>query len=211
MKCDYCDREFIREKSFNNHLCKEKERFLEKDEPIIIFAHKICNLMLNHLLTKEKFRKNRFYNNSVKVAKFLAEIDCINPYNYIKWLLEHRIPLKKWDNSITYEDYINIFTKKEHPKDAIDRSLIYINDEGKLGSFFSNAHPNWVIDRLKSGRISLWLILLYHNNEDLFSRFDSWHKDELNKMIGIGSWQIKLNKFNKEVRAIKKELEGEII
>lgn len=215
-KCDFCNKSFIKEGSLVNHSCEKKQRWLEKDSKWSTLGflayqkfYKLTNATGKKVQTYPDFMNSRYYTDFIKLGRFLTnQNSIINPEGYIVYLIKNSIKLKDWAYDFTYETYINEVVNQEHPDRGIERSIIYLLDWANANSctiqeFFSKANTNIVVNDIKGGRLSPWLIYLADTSDTLLDRFDDSQLKMLSKHLNPKVWQIKKARYKQDCEQLK--------
>lgn len=208
--CGFCKKSFRSEQTLMVHLCVGKQRELEKDEKHVRFGLQVYRRFYEfHVKTKEPktwtdFRQSKFYNDFVKVGRYISEINAVNTSEFVDYLVKSGIKVDKWTHPIVYETYIREWVKKETPGAAVQRNmLLMIQWATETGhdwrDFFRKVSPAQATLWIKTGRISPWVLLLCGSSQELIDRFSPEQLSIVSKYLDPGFWEIKMAKHKEDV------------
>lgn len=211
LKCEYCDKVFSAEKRLIAHCCQKKMRMLDRDNKnsqIGFLAYqRFYQLTSSKKNIKfEEFIYSSMYNDFLKFGMWLNDSYILNPMAYIDYVIKNNIKISKWAHEKTYEAYLRTFILNEHPGNALERNIAWMSkycteQNINLEDFFSSIGPNKLVDLLRSGKISPWMLLLSSKQEtqDLWNNFDAGQLKLLNNLLDTKVWNIKMRKFSTEI------------
>ena len=109
--------------------------------------------------TWEQFAKSPYYNAFLKFARYMRQVDAVNPMLFIDWVIKKQIKLDHWARDTTYNKYLDEYIKSEGADSAIERSFITMQkwaDEQAttFDHYLLYASPNRIVSDLNNGRIS---------------------------------------------------------
>lgn len=148
--CQFCKKEFKTETGFQKHICTKKERY--ENFNILAFKlwlqwHKFSKLKVgkNEEKNKLRFIGSKEYLHFVKFTNYLIELNPINAYEYVKWLVQHNVKINNWTNTIYYHQWIIEYLKNENEIAACKRSEMFL------------AQENVDINQISENRLYLYL------------------------------------------------------
>lgn len=148
--CKFCKKEFKTETGFKKHTCIKKQRY--ENFNILAFKlwiewHKFTKLKTNKDEEKNKLRfiGSKEYLHFVKFTNYLIELNPVNAYEYVKWLVQHNIKLTNWANSTFYHKWVIDYLKNENVIVACKRSEMFL------------AQENVDINQISENRLYLYL------------------------------------------------------
>lgn len=215
--CTHCGRAFQKERTLMSHMCAQKQRYLDRDEKHVKLAFTIFRRFwaLNYKSAKEKtyddFAKNQFYTAFVKFARYLLDINAVNPNAFVEFILKMGLPIDKWHSAVVYDTYLRELVKKESPDAAIERNFRLMEhwaaDTGEdWTDFFRKIEPGRAMLWIRSGRISPWVMYTADSADDLFGRFTAEQMSLVEDALDPVFWQRKLAENAEEVAAIRSVL-----
>lgn len=211
-KCQYCNKEFIRETSFLNHKCEKMKRYEVRNENYSKIAQEAYiamfpnNSQYKKCRTFEHFISSHFYKSLIEFGKFVVNSEIISPKKYMKFLNEHNVNVKNWTDYRIYSQFLKHMFSTETPEDALIRSLEFIekwssDNNCEFYEFFSKIHPVEAVVHIKSGRLSPWLILPDGIGDKLFDRMLDEQLIEISDIIDPVYWNIKFKRHLYKIQA----------
>jgi hypothetical protein len=212
--CRFCNKSFVKEKTFTVHMCEKKRRFLQKDERRVqsgfMVFKKFYQVNQKNLKdrTYEDFINSSYYNAFVKFGSFLTNVNPLYPDNYIDWIVKSGIAIDKWCREDIYDKYVIELIKSESVEVAAERSIKTMIDWGEKNNCLWNHYFNYVnIDKLlydvRDGKISPWVLLNSTNGVSSLKKMTDQQLDIITPMLDPGFWNIKFLKKQQDVDFIK--------
>lgn len=217
-RCEFCDKVFIREGSFFAHSCVKKIRWMDKDNKnsIIGFTaykrfYDLTGYAKKRNLGFKDFVESSYYNDFISFGRWLNDAAVVAPEAYIDYVIKNSIKLKDWIKPSIYETFLKTLTFKEDPEDAIERSLIWVQDwcndnNIPVDKFFTAISKNRLVDTLRSGKISPWFMYVCNSGVTALNNFDSSQLKLLGSLLDQKVWSYKLHKNQKLVKEYKEML-----
>lgn len=222
IKCEFCNKEVSGEDSLVRHNCEKKKRFLKKEEPLYKTGFLCFKRFweISYPRSKQKtyldFISSRYFNSFIKLARFLVTESFNNVEAYMNFLIKNSIPIGKWDDKTTLENFIEHIVYRESIEDSYLKSINYIKqwaeDRGTsiLGFYLTCPTPE-LIKLFRTGKISPWMVFLEEGHM-MLERFDCLEMDQLAVILDPVKWSKKLS-LNKQRmdnvnQLLKKELNG---
>ena len=213
-QCEFCSKEFARESTLIAHSCVKKMRWMDKDNKNVTIGFIAYKRF--YQLTGTGFKKNqeykdfmnsKFYNEFIQFGQWLNDSYIVKPTAYIDYVIKNNVKLKEWTSPSKYEAYLKSMILNEHPCNALERSITYIEAWSKetgfpIQEFFEKIASNKLVDILRSGKISPWIIFLSSesNTRSVLSRLDSSQYKLLDKLLDANLWGLKVRKHKKDVK-----------
>jgi hypothetical protein len=215
--CEFCKKDFVREKSLINHMCEKKRRWLWRDEKYIRIGfmafQKFYTLSLRS--KKEKtysdFMESQYFTAFTKFGRYIEHIGAIEVAGFVEMLIKSNIKLDDWTNEIWYESWIRELTKKESPMKAVERNILLMEQWGReydenWVDFFRKVPTAQATTWIRKGRISPWL-LYCGVGQPLFDRMSDEQLGMVKEWINPMVWNSKIRDNAEEVKEIKMILE----
>lgn len=220
-KCEFCNKTFMREKSFLLHMCEKKRRWLDRDQKFFKLGYLAYNRFyeISYKSSKKKttteFIESKYYNDFIKFGRHLNNISALEPEGFIESLIRKQVKLKDWTNEYQYNEWVRNYIRKESWETALERNMLLIlqwsRETGEDPSdFFKVVNTNIVVKWIQTGRLSPWI--LYTANSASTYLFPRMAEDQL-KMIESwidpkywkGVFQKNIDDFNLLVAALEAE------
>ena len=212
--CAYCNKGFVREKTFSRHVCEKKRRALQKNEPNVRIAFEAYNqffeisMYAKNKKTYEEFSKSELYNEFVKFGSFVANAKPLYPEKYITFLIRNEVKLKNWSKDEIYEGYAIGIIYNEDVTVALERSvqnMISWGDEMKDNwqDYFRKATSNRISRDIKDGKISPWILFNSKSGKEVLSKFSDEELTMMSTVLNVNRWARKFDRDNYSVKLAK--------
>lgn len=209
--CEFCKRGFVREESFISHNCERRDRYNFKDTKEGRLAFDLFKKINTHIRVCSKYEvsyedliRNKFYNDILALADFILQNDVMVYEKYVDYLIQHSIKIGNWCKQSTYDKYLDVFLKSEDPLSGIERTIKTISSTGiKLEDFYDKINSNVLVNLIKSGKISPWLIYISSDAKDMLGNLDESQRKLIKNVINPVSWKLKKQKYSAECEYLK--------
>lgn len=211
--CDFCQRDFVREKSFIAHTCKYKSRWQSRDQRANQIAFQ-CWLEFHRKNSTPKnrtqmdFIKCPYYTAFVKFANYCIEIKALDVLRYCDWLLENKVSIDKWASDVKYNDFLIYFLKTENHLDALARSIATTIELAESDSILSKdclrySHKNKICHEITKGKISPWMLYQCDSGIAFIESLNDGQTRLIFDYISPEKWAIKFSRMREEVNEVK--------
>lgn len=215
--CEFCNRSFQRETTMMKHLCENKRRWQDKDQPgnRIGFQAWVEFYKKNTASKKPKtyvdFTKSAYYIAFVKFGHYCVDLKCINVTRYADWLLKNQIKIDSWCSDTNYTKFLIEHLKSEDPLDAIARSIettmTIAKDSGiETKDCLRYANRNKLAYAITTGKISPWMLYQSESGVEFLSNLDDSQQKMIIDYINPEQWAIKFRRNNEMVAQVKELL-----
>lgn len=215
--CEFCNRSFQRETTMMKHLCENKRRWQDKDQPgnRIGFQAWVEFYKKNTASKKPKtyvdFTKSAYYIAFVKFGHYCVDLKCINVTRYADWLLKNQIKIDSWCSDANYTKFLIEHLKSEDPLDAIARSIettmTIAKDSGiETKDCLRYANRNKLAYAITTGKISPWMLYQSESGVEFLSNLDDSQQKMIIDYINPEQWAIKFRRNNEMVAQVKELL-----
>ena len=215
--CEFCNRSFQRETTLMKHLCENKRRWQDKDQPgnrigfqaWVEFYKK--NTASKKLKTYVDFTKSAYYIAFVKFGHYCVDIKCINVVRYADWLLKNQIKIDSWCSDKNYTTFLIDYLKTEDAMDAIARSIettmVIAKDSGiETKDCMRYANRNKLAYAVTTGKISPWMLYQSESGVEFLSNLDDSQQKMIIDYINPEQWAIKFRRNTEMVTQVKELL-----
>ena len=200
--CSFCKRNFVRKTWYDKHMCDKKQRFMDRNNIMLIKAHRLFNHWQARAKmtrrgvekTMEEFCKSPLFGAFERLAKFTSSEYVVSGFKYIDWLVENKIPEVKWCNPRDLDDYRAYLRTSEEPKKQAETTCknirVWCADNGiEMPKFFATITPGQAMHMVRENKLSPWVLLGYQPCVDaLTSRFKQEMLFTLNEHINVPYW-----------------------
>lgn len=201
-KCEYCQKDFVKETSLEVHLCEQKKRALQKDEPGVRLGFqayvKFYASMSGSTKTKtyQEFAKSAYYKAFVKFGKYCVDARVISPSQFLTWLLKTQKKIDFWCSDKIYTEYLMDYLRLESVDDALTRAIQYSmtweeKTEHPAKDCLRYGNINASCYAVTAGRISPWVIYNSESGQKFLKSLDSTQVAMIWPYIDSDVWQKK--------------------
>jgi len=215
-RCDFCNRQFLRETTIAKHLCEPKRRWQDKDKPgNRIGFHAWMQFYNKHSNKKKKdymdFAKSAYYSAFVKFGNYCQDAQVINVSRYVDWLLKNQISIDVWNRDSNYTKFIVDYLKTEDPLDAIARSIettIHLAQEDKIQTkdLLRYGNRNKICFEITKGKISPWMLYQSVSGLQFIESLDITQQKMILDYINPEQWAIRFKKHSNIIPEVKELL-----
>lgn len=217
--CEFCKREFLKEKTVLSHICEYKHRWLEKDkqgsrigfQAWLQFYTKNSTSKKNR--TFEEFIKSAYYTAFVKFGTYCVSIKALNISRFVDWLLRDQIKIDNWCKDSVYNKFLCEYLRVEDAMDALARSIettitlaqaetIQTHDVLRYGNV------NKICYAITTGKISPWILYMSDSGTQFLSELTSDRLSMISEYIDMQQWAIKFKREPDTVLQVKQLLKS---
>jgi hypothetical protein len=183
-RCQYCQKDFVKESSLAVHSCEPRRRRQEQNERGVqlgLHAYlKFYQLTQGsaRLKTFDDFADSPYYRAFVKFGRYCVNIKAIDPARFIEYVLKQNKKIDHWCRDSIYTEYLLDYLRVEHVNDALARAIEFSITWQEQTS--SPAHDclrygnsNAMCYAVTSGRISPWVIYNSESGQKFLSQLTS--------------------------------------
>lgn len=212
--CEFCGRSFMRESTMMKHLCENKRRWQDRDQPgnRIGFQCWLQFYVKNTATKKQRtyldFIKSSYYLVFVKFGHYCVSINALNIMRYADWLMNNKIKIDNWCSDSNYTKFLIEYLRSEDPLDAIARSIESTIELAKAENVESKdclryCNRNKICYAITSGKISPWM--LYHSQSgiEMIESLDATQQKMILDYINPEQWAIKFKRDSNIVGEVK--------
>lgn len=180
-QCEFCHREFQRERTIVAHMCEPKRRRLGRGErgPELGFQAYLRFYEITQgsarVKTWEDFCGSPYYLAFVKWGRYCVDTRAVNPTQFLEWLLRNNRKIDRWATDRQYEEFLLDYVRRESVTDALARAVewsITWAEEQRAPSHdcLRYGNTNAICHAVVSGKITAWIIYNCESGQDLLSR-----------------------------------------
>ncbi len=213
-KCEYCGKDFAKEKTLVVHICEQKRRHLSKTEKHVQ-AGLLTFQRFYEIAQKGKsqksfddFASSPYYTAFVKFGSFVVNTAPIYPERFIDYVIKSGVKLDHWCRDELYDAYVSELIKIEPADGAIQRSIKTMMDwadknDAPWEHYFAYVNLNRATHDIKEGLISPWLVLNTKSGRDMLKRMNDEQLDIIGPVIDPSFWARKFKSLPAHVELIK--------
>jgi len=217
MKCEYCNKVFKRESALSAHMCRDKKRWLQKDEKHVRLGHKFFNDWYRIAMGASKqrdyreFMKSQYYGAFVRFGMYVLETRVLAPERYLDWLIKKKVPVDRWCKDSVYNQYLAEQSKRETAERALERFVIHADAWSQRtgyhwSEYWVGAKPHTLVNDIKMGKISPWVFLGYSQAKRALDELPIELLEDIANTIDLSYWQRKIELSRRDVDWIEEIL-----
>ena len=204
--CEFCKKEFARERTLVSHLCEKKQRWLSKDHPSNRIGFQCwVRFYEKHSMSKTKNRtfeeyiSSPYYTAFAKFGTYCVDAKVLNIPRYVDWLLTNQIKLDVWNKDTNYNKYLCEYLRVEDAFDAIYRSVEHCTtlsevDEIRPNDVFRYGNPNRICHSICSGKISPWMLYCSDSGIHFLETLNPGQVTMITDYINPEQWALKFHR-----------------
>lgn len=216
-RCDYCNKEFVHESSIAKHMCRNKKRWLQRDEQHVKLGLSFFNdwhrIALGSSLAKDysAFMRSQYYGAFVRFGLYVLETRVIAPERYIEWLIRTRVPVDSWCKDSVYNKYLAEHSKRETAERGVERFVLHADSWSERtglhwSEYWREVKPYALVNDIKMGKISPWVFLGYNPARSRLDELPNELLQEIADTVDLGFWQRKIEVNQPTVKWINEVL-----
>tara|TARA_B100000424_G_scaffold235625_1_gene200104 strand:- start:711 stop:1397 length:687 start_codon:yes stop_codon:yes gene_type:complete len=209
-KCDYCGKEFTRERTLQVHMCEPKRRHLQKNEKwvqngFIVFTRFYeIHQKNSKKKTYDDFCNSSYYNAFVKFGRYMMHTNPLYPEKYIDYVILSRVKLDHWSRDALYEQYLKDTLKTEPVEAALRRSIATMMDWAQeqnvqWSDYFRLVNTSRSVQHIQSGKISPWLVLGCDAGKKMLKSFTDEQLQMIQTYIDPEFWSNKFKNYPADI------------
>lgn len=204
--CRYCEKSFARPESLAVHVCEQKRRYQDREEPGVRLGMQAFLRFYEmtqgsaRLKTFDDFARSPYYRAFVKFGRHCVAIRAVNTARFIDWVVEKNKKIDHWCRDSVYTEYLTEYMRKESVNDALARAIEYSIDWGE-----STSHPaqdclrfgngNATVYAVSTGRVSAWVLYNCDSGQKFLDDLDQEQMAIVWPWIDPEFWQRKFRDY----------------
>lgn len=213
-KCEYCSKEFAKEKTLAVHICEQKRRHLSKNEKHVqaglLTYQRFYDITQRgkNKKTFDDFASSPYYTAFIKFGSFLVNTAPINPERFIDFVVKSGVKLDHWCRDELYETYITDLIKTEPSESAVQRSIKTMMDwadknDSVWEHYFQYVNLNRATHDIKEGLISPWLVLNTKSGKEMLKKMNDEQLEIISQIIDPVFWVRKFKALPADMELVK--------
>lgn len=214
MRCQHCNRDFVRPSAYEKHVCEKMKRWLDRDHPVNRIAYMCWRSFVTYMQPARKnieymdFASSPYYVAMIKYGDYCVSVNAIDPIQYTTYLIKHKVSIDKWGSDSTYEKYLIEYLKIESSEVAIARTLENLEklarDQNiKLADVFKYLNANKLCSEITNGRISPWFIYASDKCTRWLGSLNESQIKYIWEYINPEIWNVKILRDSEDFKNIK--------
>lgn len=212
--CEFCQKDFAKEKTLMVHVCEQKRRHLGKDERHVqagMLTYQrfyVITQKGKNQKTFEDFAASPYYTAFVKFGSFLVNTAPIYPERFIDFVIKSGVKLDHWCRDDLYDTYITELIKIEPADGAIQRTIKTMMDWGEKNTavwehYFAYVNLNRVTHDIKEGLISPWILLNSRAGKHMLQRMNDEQLDIIAPIIDPPYWLTRFKSLPADMELVR--------
>jgi hypothetical protein len=213
-KCEYCQKEFVKEKTLAVHVCEQKRRHLSKTEKHVqaglLTYQRFYDITQKgkNKKTFDDFAESPYYTAFVKFGSFLVNTSPVYPERFIDFVIKSGVKLDHWCRDELYYIYVTDLIKSEPADGAIQRSIKTMMDWGDSNTaswehYFQYVNLNRATHDIREGLVSPWLVLNTKSGKDMLKRMNDEQLEIISLIIDPQHWMRRFKSLPADVELVK--------
>lgn len=213
VKCKYCDKGFVSERTLAVHLCEPARRDRQRNETGVQFGYRIWVRFIQRntnkkTLTYEEFAASPFYSAFVKFGQYLIQIQCVNVEEYSEYIINSKIKLDHWCKDQHYTAWLVNYIKHESATKALERSIKSMTAWAEehntdFNCYFLKTTTAYVVKDIINGRISPWVIYQSHGGKEFLTKINEEQLGLIFNFIDPIWWTSRFSNLNEDTEFVK--------
>lgn len=212
--CKFCEKSFRRPESLAVHVCEQKKRYQDQNEPGVrlgLQAYLRFYEMTQgsaKLKTFDDFAKSPYYTAFVKFGRHCVSINAVNTARFIDWVVEKNKKIDHWCRDSIYTEYLTEYMRKESVVDALARAIEYSikwaeTHNHPANHFLRYGNSNAVAYAISTGRISAWVMYNCESGQRFLDELDQEQISIIWPWIEPEFWQKKFRDYPADQEYVK--------
>lgn len=204
-QCEFCEKEFAREKTMGTHMCETKRRWDARQSKANIIGYQSwLDFYKSNTASKKKreyldFIKSAYYTAFVKFGHYCVDAGVLNASKFGMYLTKNKVPIDKWASDKQYTNFLVIHLRDEDPLDAIARSIettITLAEQDKIltKDVFRYGNKNRICYAITKGKISPWMLYQSTSGVSFMSELDETQIKMILEYIQPEVWAAKFKR-----------------
>lgn len=215
-KCEFCEKEFVKENTLLKHVCESKRRWQDKDKRGNQLGFQAwVRFYSKHTSKKKKeytdFVKSSYYSAFVKFGNYCVDAQVMNVPRYVDYLLKEKISIDLWNRDSSYTKFIIDYCKVEDPLDAIARSIETTVQLARIENIQTKdvlryGNVNRICFEITKGKISPWMLYQSNSGLSFLEKLDNTQQKMILDYINPEQWALKFHRQKNIIPEVKELL-----
>jgi len=213
-RCEYCQKDFAKEKTLVVHICEQKRRHLSKHEKHVQ-AGLLTYQRFYEITQKGKsqktfddFSSSPYYTAFVKFGSFVVNTAPIYPERFIDFVIKSGVKLDHWCRDSLYDTYLSELIKIEPADGAIQRSIQTMmgwsdSNGAPWEHYFAYVNLNRATHDIKEGLVSPWLVLNTRAGKEMLKKMNDEQLEIIGHIIDPRFWMQKFQALPADHELVK--------
>lgn len=202
--CEFCSRDFVIEKAFMSHRCKERERIDILRSPVGAAAYVYyCEWLKNKkrsIQTIETFGASSMFSTFIKFATHADKTNIPNIPQFIKLMVANNdVSPSLWCRDNVYALYLEWYDQAYPPEiqviESLDFAKTLIEDfKCEPANLFSTIPIDTLVLYIKKKKLAPWFLVSSKTFRTFLITCDSESKDKIERSMNMGGMIARIQK-----------------
>jgi len=204
--CAYCNKEFLKERSLEVHLCEPKRRYQEEKEAGVQLGLQAFLRFYEitqgsaRLKTFDDFVRSAYYRAFVRFGRHVQAIRAVNPARFTDWLVRNNKKIDHWCQDRVYEEYLLQYVRQEAVSDALARAIEsamawHERTNNPESDYLRYGNDNVICHDITRGRVTAWAIYNSSSGQEFLARINPEQVAMIWPWIDADFWQKKFRDY----------------
>ena len=213
-ECQFCNRTFAREATYDKHYCKTKKRNEQFKTPTGQLAWEYYQRWMKYkhraVHTKDAFLSSRSYNSLLLFVEHVRKLKFPDVDIFIRLMVQRKYDPPMWCSDEVYAEYLEHLDRTTTPHQQLIitlRTLDQVSSENNIDvSDIFTLNSNEIIMLIQKRKLSPWVLLRSRKFSEFFTTLSTEQKQIIKAIIRFDYWTEKFSKYEKELVAIDKAI-----
>lgn len=207
--CDFCQHDFVSERIFMKHMCKERLRIEELRGPVgqaaYIYYTEWMKLNKRSVPVIETFASSSYYNSFLKFANHVKRVNMPNPSGFVKAMVENgNVQPSLWCRDNVYAMYLQGYDKVVSPTNQFLGSIDLIMELAQdfdvpPKQVFEAIGVQKILDLVQKRKLSPWFLVSSGAFRAYMASRDEVETDRLEGGVQVGAMIMRIQQHPKNV------------
>jgi hypothetical protein len=207
--CEFCAHDFVSERMFMKHQCKERLRIEELRSPIgqAAYSHYSDWMRLNKRSVPpvETFASSSYYLSFIKFANHVRRVNMPNPAGFVRAMVENgNVQPSLWCRDNVYAMYLQGYDKVVSPTkqfiESVDLVLEYAKEfEVEPAKVFSAIGVTKILDLVQRRKLSPWFLVSSTAFRSFMAAQSDADTDRLEGGVQVGAMIMRIQQNPKNI------------
>lgn len=204
--CKFCEKSFRRPESLAVHVCEQKKRYQDQNEPGVRLGFQAYLRFYEmtqgsaKLKTFDDFARSPYYTAFVKFGRHCISINAVNTSRFVDWVVEKNKKIDHWCKDSTYTEYLTEYMRRESVPDALTRAVEHSikwaeTHNHPASDFLRYGNSNAITYAVSTGRVSAWILYNCESGQRFLDELDQEQLGIIWPWIDPEFWQKKFRDY----------------
>jgi hypothetical protein len=214
LHCEHCGRDFVREGSFQRHICEAKRRWQDQNRPAnrIAYAawlefYRVCQPSRRRLEYRD-FAGSAYYTAFVRWGVYCCDIGAVAADQFARYLVRNNTAIDNWASDQQYTQFITDYVRQEQPLDAVRRGIEYLlsvceQENMRIPDVLRFYSPNKLCMAIARGQLTGWVLYQCADGLEFLGKLNNDQRALVFDYINPENWTIRFRRFPEAVAEVQ--------